>query len=370
MKATRPADAEARDGMEEASSRRPLGRALSAVGLGRFSGVYIIVLLIAVFGVWLPDTFLTTTTLRNIVNEQSVTAVLALGLLFSMSARMFDLSVGSMLGLAAILTAWLSAEQGLGVVAVIAIVLGAGLLAGLVNGVVVVGAGVDSFIATLGMSSVLLAFTVRVSDGQYLTEIPNSITSLTSSQPLGIPVLAFYVAILAILAWYVLEHTPLGRRLYATGADPDASRLAGIATAKLRFWSLVVTAVVASSAGLLLASKLGSASPDQGASYLLPAFAAVLLGSTQIHPGRVNVGGTLVALILISVGIKGLQLAGADPWVTDLFYGVALIVAVSAASISKQGVLRVWVRRTRRSRKSATGASGGGEAAGGAPNSN
>jgi ribose transport system permease protein len=318
---------------------------LKVFRLSRFSGIYLILLFILIFGLWVPDTFLTSTTLKNILSQESITAFVAIGLLFPLSVAAYDLSVGAMLGLSAMLSAWLVVDHSMSVVPVILIVLAVGVLVGVLNGILIVFVGVDSFIATLGMSSVLLAATLKVSGGQYISGIGKSFGNLATPQPLGIPILAFYLLALALVVWYLLEHTPVGRRMHATGANPDASRLAGVAVRKLRFWSLVASAVIASFAGILLASKLGSASPEQGSAYLLPVFAAALLGTTQIHPGRVNVAGTIVAFVLLAVGIKGLQLVGAESWVTQLFNGVALLVAVSAASLSKKSLRVPWRRR-------------------------
>lgn len=319
-------------------------RSLS-VSLTRFSGIYITALFILIFSLWVPDTFLTSATVKDILGSQAITAVVALGLLFSLAAGQYDLSTGSMVGASAMLTAWLTVEQGLSAAPAIAVALAFGFAIGAINALVVVGAGVHSFIATLGMSSVLLAIIQKVSDGQFLTGVPEGITSIAAHQPLGIPILAVYAVVVAIIAWYVLEHTPAGRRMHATGAGLEASRLAGVATNRIVFWSLVASSTVAALAGVLLTAKVGSASPDQSSAYLLPAFAAALLGTTQVLPGRVNVAGTMVAIVLLAVGIKGLQLAGAENWVTNLFNGLALIIAVSAANLGRVAQARRLRRR-------------------------
>lgn len=321
------------------------GSLVGKLRLGRFSGVYLILLFILIFGLWTPSTFLTSVTAKNILSQESITAIVAMGILFPLAVRAYDLSAASMIGLGSMFSAWLTVNHHVATVPAVLIVLGAGLLVGLVNATLIVFVNVDSFIATLGMSSILLAATEKLSNGQYITGIDQSFKNIAEPQPLGIPIIAFYLAALALIAWYVLEHTPLGRRMHATGASPEASRLAGVPTARLRFFSLIVSAVVAAFGGILLASKLGGASPGQGAPYLLPVYAAALLGTTQVHPGKVNVPGTIVAILLLAIGIKGLQLVGAQSWVTELFNGVALLVAISAASLSKRGLAGRWVRR-------------------------
>jgi ribose transport system permease protein len=301
----------------------------------RLSGMYIIALFIAIFAVWVPSTFLTTTTVQSILGSEAITAIIAIGLLFSLAAGQFDLSAGGMVGLSTVIVAWLTAQHGYSPESAIAIALAVGVAVGALNGLLVVGLGVHSFIATLGMSSVLIAITEKITGEEFITGVPSGITDIANPQPLGIPVLALYALVVAVVAWYVLEHTPAGRRLHAVGAGPEAARLAGVPTRKLAFASLIATSTIAALAGVFLAAEVGSASPDQGSAYLLPAFAAALLGSTQILPGRVNVAGTMVAIVLLAVGIKGLQLAGGAGWVTDMFNGVALMVAVSAANFAQ-----------------------------------
>jgi ribose transport system permease protein len=215
----------------------------------------------------------------------------------------------------------------------IAIVLLMGLTIGAVNGWLVAYVGVNSFIATLGTSSVLVAFSEIVSKYQYVGPVPAEYQDLVSGQPLGIPIVTIYMLVVALLAWYAIEHTPLGRRMHATGAGAEAARLAGISTQRHTFGAFVASGVVASLAGLLLLGKIGQVSSSVGAPYLLPMFAACFLGTTQLKPGRFNVWGTVLALYLLATGVTGLQLAGGSLWITDMFNGVALVLAVAVAVV-------------------------------------
>jgi ribose transport system permease protein len=213
---------------------------------------------------------------------------------------------------------------------VLTILIGSGV--GVVNGALVL-LGVDSFIATLGMSSILLAFTELLSGDNYVGPLPPAFESLATHSVAGIPLVTIYAFVLAFVVWYVLEHTPIGRRAYATGANPDAARLAGVRTHRHVFVSLVATAAVSAVAGVLVAARIGEVSPTLGPPYLLPVFAACFLGTTQIKVGRFNVWGTVLAIFLLATGVEGLQLAGGALWVTDMFNGVALVGAVSIAVI-------------------------------------
>ena len=153
--------------------------------------------------------------------------------------------------------------------------------------------------------------------------------------------------VLAVALWFVLEHTAVGRYLFATGGAREAARLAGVQTDRYLWGSLVTSATFASLGGVLVAMQFGSTQAQSGAPYLLPAFAAAFLGSTQFKK-RFNVWGTVFAVLVLQSGVKGLQLAGVGTtWIESLFFGVALIVAVGFSSYRKRvhGGQRRWWRR-------------------------
>lgn len=309
------------------------GRRLS-LGLDRFSGLYVWAALILLFALWVPETFLTTSNLKIVAGDQAITAMLALGIIIPLAAGVFDLSFAGVLGVSVALTAYMQSGGHSPVVAALIALVGAAAV-GAFNGYVVVHLQVNSFIATLGMSSLLAAAAYWITDGKQITDGFNStFLELGTRQVLGIP-LPFYVMLaVAALIYVVIEHLPVGRYLYAAGGNPQAARLAGVRVDRIVFGSLVASSFIAGVTGVVLAARLGTASPDIGPSYLLPAFSAVFLGSTQIKSGRVNVLGTLIAIYLLATGVKGLQLAGAPVYVNDLFNGAALIIAVALAARS------------------------------------
>lgn len=206
-----------------------------------------------------------------------------------------------------------------------------------VNGALVVRARVDPFIATIGTSSILLGVSEAVANGTTISEnIPDSFTNLGRTFVARTPVTLGYLLFVAAVLWYVLEYTPFGRRIYATGAGRDAARLAGVKTNRLIFISFVVAAVLASLAGVVYAARIGAGPPNVGANYLLPAFSGAFFGSTMIRPGRFNVLGLLVALCIVSVGINGLQLYGITFWIVDVYQGLVLVIAVVFARLRSQ----------------------------------
>ena len=309
---------------------------LVGISLTRYGGLLLLAVFIAFFSIQLPSIFLTSATFNSIVGDQSVTAILALGLLVTLAVGQFDLSAAQNLGMCAVLCSSLMVNQNMNPILAVVSTLLAGVLVGLINGVFVAIIGINSLIATLGMSSVLLAFTELVSNFQFIGPVPSGFQNAANHEVAQIPLVAFYAVALALLVWYLLEHTPAGRRAYAVGANPEASRLAGVRTTRYVFGSFVATGGLAAVAGVLVTAKIGNVAPTLGPAYMLPCFAACFLGTTQIKVGRFNVGGTVIALLLLATGVKGLQLMGNQLWVTDLFNGLALLVAVSAAVLSSK----------------------------------
>jgi len=161
---------------------------------------------------------------------------------------------------------------------------------------------------------------------------------------LGLPVYFYLMLLCALIIWYVLEHTPLGRYLFATGGNLEAARLSGLSTDTLRWGTLVASALIAGFAGLVHTWKVGTYSSSIGPGYLFPAIAAVFFGASQLK-GRPNVWGTLIALYALAFGVKGLQLtfSSGTAWIEPLFEGVSLLVAVALAS--RQGIIQVRKRR-------------------------
>jgi ribose transport system permease protein len=186
---------------------------------------------------------------------------------------------------------------------------------------------------------------VGVSGGQILsTGIPPFITGLARTQILGFGAAAWIVLAIAAIMYVVLTKTPVGRKLYATGGSEQVARMVGIRVRLMKTMVFVIAGLLAALAGVLQLGLSGAANPSFGSNLLLPAFAAVFLGSTTVRPGFFNVWGTMLAIVLLAVGFSGLSLAGAPFWVEPVFDGVALIVGVL---LSRWNVVSARMRRTR-----------------------
>ncbi|WP_157813872.1 MULTISPECIES: ABC transporter permease [unclassified Microbacterium] len=306
----------------------------------RFTLVLVLIALVAVFSVLRPETFPTYTNLTSILSSQTVLLVLAVGAMFPLIAGEFDLSVGFMLGFTAMFFAVATTQWSLPFGLAIPLVILVGAVLGTVNAILILKFGINAFIATLASGTVLQGLTLWLSAGRVVAGVPAEITAIGRAQVAGMPILVFFAAAIAVAAWFVLDRTRTGRLLYATGLGREAARLAGVKTSKLLAGSFVVSGVMASLAGMMQTANLGAANPDVGAQYLLPVFAAAFLGATAIRPGRFNVLGTVLSLLLLAFGISGLSQLGAPLWVSSVFNGLALIVAVAIAVRRRRAVTR------------------------------
>jgi ribose transport system permease protein len=308
------------------------GRAVPVYGL-----VMLTLALAVLFSVLLPDTFPTLFNLRAILSDKSVIALLALAATIPMITGKIDLTVGYGIVLWHILAISLQTRFGLPWPAAVLIVLACAALSGMLNGLLVELAQIDSFIATLGTGTVIYALAMWHSGGrQVVGELPEVFVDLAGGQFLGLPVVAFYVLAVSVVLWLVTEFTPLGRALYVIGANPKAAQLNGISVRKHVMGAFIASGLLSGFAGVLLASRLQIGQASVGLEFLLPALVGAFLGSTTIRPGRVNVWGTLVGVAILAIGISGIQQLGGAFYVEPLFNGVTLLVSIGIAGWAQQ----------------------------------
>jgi ribose transport system permease protein len=309
------------------------------LGPKRIGAVYVWVVIAIVLVLLKPDTILTSSTLTQILNNSAITGLAALALLVPLAARTFDLSIGFVMSLAGVTTAHFCAT-GMGVLPAILLGIAAALAVGLINATVVVLMRVDSFIGTLATGSIVAAFITMVTKEQDITDVKltGGFSKIGQTDIGGVTLPVLYALIVAVLLWVFLEKTTTGRRIYSVGFNPEAAKLAGIRSDRLRFASLICSAGIAGVAGIALASTIGAGSPSAGQSYLLPAFAAAFLGATQLRPGRFNSMGTVIAVLVLTTGTTGLALVLAPAWAADLFTGVVLIAALTITGAERRGL--------------------------------
>jgi ribose transport system permease protein len=288
-------------------------------------------LFILVFSLWVPGLFFTAATAHTIASEQAIDGFLAIAVLLALVTGTYDLSVGAVANLSTIVVTWLQVTEHFNVWLAIVVAVAASCVIGVVNGFIVVRLRVNSFIATLGMGTILAAVQSIVSGNTQPIPPINSVWSdLTQLNVGGFQIVFVYLVILGLITWWLLDYTPAGRYMHAVGGNPDAARLSGVKVGHWVWLSLVGSATISGVAGVLYGSQSGP-SLTYGPGLLLPAFAAVFLGSTQFKPGRFNVWGTLLSIYVLATGVQGLEYVTGVQWLNDMFNGIALILAVAFA---------------------------------------
>jgi ribose transport system permease protein len=322
-------------------TRSELSGLTTAQKIGRLTPTYglviLTVFLILLFSVMLSNTFPTLLNLRSIISDKAIITLLSLGVMIPMSAGRIDLTVGYGIVLWHILAISLQTMYGVPWMAAVLIVLVLGALMGVLNGLLVEVAKIDSFIATLGTGTVLYAIALWHTGGrQIVGVVPKDFYALSTTMVFGLPITGYYVIAIALIMWVIYEYLPIGRYLYAIGASPKAAALNGIPVRKYVMGSFIASGLLTALAGVLLAAKLRIGQASVGLEFLLPALVGAFLGSTTIKPGRVNVWGTMIGVIILAVGISGIQQFGGSFWVEPMFNGVTLIVAIGIAGYAQR----------------------------------
>ncbi|MGV1048819.1 MAG: ABC transporter permease [Solirubrobacterales bacterium] len=308
--------------------KKPLRHYLEA-----YSFLALLVLAAAFFSIWseTSETFTSAANIRTLIGSNAVIAIVAIAALVPLVCYEFDLSVGAIAGLSSIYVATVLAS-GLSVPLAIGLGIVLGLVIGLFNALLITRIGVNAVITTLGMSIIVDGVINQKSGGIAITgDIPLGFSQFGSSTWFGIPKIAFILALIALAVYYLLEHTPYGRYLYAFGSNRDAARLVGVRTKLTLGLTFLISGALSGAAGVLQVSRAGSADPKVGDTFTLPALAAAFLSAAAMKPGRYNVAGTLVAIFFLGVLNNGLNLAGSPEYVSNYVNGAALIVGVALA---------------------------------------
>jgi ribose transport system permease protein len=307
------------------------------MAISRFGVPLVAVVFFVVFSITNPTTFPTLANLQVVAASNSIGLLLALAGLAPLIGGEFDLSIGFILELSAVATAVLVGQGGLPAWAALIIVLVGGGLIGSINALLIMGVGISSFIATLGVGSLAGAASLYLTQGSILIEgIPRSLIDFGQGLVLGVPNVVG-LGLAGLLAyWFVFEHTVFGRKLLAVGLSRRASELAGINPGRMILASFVLSGTMSALCGFLVLARTGSASSGIGTNFLLPALAACFLGATSVRVGRFNPLGTGFAVLLVAIGLNGLQLIGVPGWVEPGFDGAVLLIAVGASRLAQR----------------------------------
>lgn len=303
-------------------------------------GLIIAWIVVILFFSFLPkthDVFPTLDNVASILGSQSVIAILTLALVVPLITGDYDLSVAFTMTLSSMIIAVLNVQHHWSIVAAVIVAVLAGAVVGVVNAVTILFFRIDSLIVTLGTGTFIGGVVLWMSDSNTISGVSPGLVKWVIVQRLfHVPIAFYYALVLALVMWYAIEFTPLGRRMLFVGRGRNVARLSGINVERVRLGAFIASGVISALGGVVYAGTTGAADPTSGTQLLLPAFAAAFLGATTIYPGRFNPIGALCAVFFLVTGITGFQLLGAQSFVQQLFYGGALVLAVALSQLARK----------------------------------
>jgi ribose transport system permease protein len=333
-----------------ARARTLVARLLTTAG-GRGGAIVILLALVVAFSL-AADNFLTVDNLRNILRQYSVPAILAVGQTLVIVSAGIDLSVASTAALSGSVMGVLYAHEGWPEPLALLMGLAAGFAVGAINGFVITKWRVPDFIATLGAFTAVRGVALLVTDGLPVPDytkaqegrtVPETVTTLGADSVFGIPLIAVVAGVCALIGWFILSRTTLGRSAYAIGGNREAARVSGIRVERVKWSIYVFSGLMAAIAGCMLTGRQGSANALMGEGMELQSIAAVVVGGTNLFGGEGTIGGTIIGVLIIGVLNNGLNIMGvADFW--QRVVNGSIIVAVVA--------LDQWRRRAAAARES------------------
>jgi ribose transport system permease protein len=289
-------------------------------------------ILILVFGAARPHEFLSWNNFQIVLSTLAGLAIVSGGLTVVLILGEFDLSFAAMATLSGLVSALL-VSHGMAVGLAIVLSLALGAVVGLTNGLVVAKLQVSSFIGTLAATAVLAGLGTWWAASESIPIANDFYVSLAKDKVLGVPLPAVIAIVIYAMLWLVLERTLPGRMMYATGANLEGARLAGIPTFRVRVLAFAVCSTMAALAGILLASRLSAAYQGAANPYLLEAFAAAFVGAVTLRIGQFHILGTAVGVLLLTILTNGLDILAVPSYVSQLVSGAILIISVSLAGI-------------------------------------
>ena len=278
---------------------------------------------------------LSSANITNILNQVSILAVVTVGASFVIFVGGFDLSAGAVVALAGVVAAMVVDQTGslaFGLCAGI----GTGALVGIINGVFVGYLNVSPLIVTLGALNICRGLALILADGGAIYSFPASFTEIGTARLAGIPVLALIAFAVFFAGALLLRYTTFGLNLYATGGNPTAARLSGVAVARVRVAAFAISGACCGIAGMLLCARTGGGEPTAGFLYELEAIATVVLGGAALSGGEGRLWRSVLGILLLTVLGNGLNIVGVHPHWKGVFIGAILVIAATLDAVKKR----------------------------------
>jgi ribose transport system permease protein len=303
----------------------------------RFAILVVWAALIVVYSFTEPALFPHTGTYETIFGSQQPLIFMTMALMCTIVVGEFvDLSVPAVFGFAATILPVLVVNHNWGVWPASLAAIVAAVLIGLIQGLLVVKLNVNTIVVTLGMSTLLEGVSLWMTNLSPISGMSASFGTFATKDVGGLPIDFYYGLALVALFAYILWATPLGRHLRFVGASREVSRLSGVRVDRIRLGSFIFAGLLSGIGGVIAAAALGGYDASASDTYLLPVFAAVFLSTAIFEPGRFNPLGTLIGIYFLATGILGLQLLGLQSWVSQVFYGGILVIAVTISTLLRR----------------------------------
>lgn len=291
--------------------------------------IWVLVLLCIVMAVIEPN-FISPGNLVLIIKQIAITGILGVGMTMIIITGGIDLSVGAVIALSSVCAAMFGGLETQGLPVIVPIIVGVlvGSLIGSANGALVAGFNFPPFIVTLATMMIARGIAKVISNGKPVFGLSESFKDLANGFVFRIPNLVYFVVIIMLLGYFILNKTVFGSRIYAVGGNESATRLSGINTKKIKFLVYVIGGALAGLCGVLMASRITSGSSTAAEGYELNAIAAVVIGGTSMSGGSGTLWGTLIGALIIGVIENGLDLMGVSPFYKQIIQGLIIIAAV------------------------------------------
>ena len=273
------------------------------------------------------ENFLSSDNFLNIARQVSINAIIAVGMTRVILSGGIDLSVGSVMALSGTLMAGMMVA-GVSPSAAIALGLGVGLAFGLFNGFFVAYAGMPPIIVPLATMGIARGLGLIYTGGYPIDGLPEMFAFFGRGNVLGVQTPVVIMLLVFALAYLLLDHTPIGRYIYAIGGNEEAARLSGVRVSRYKLLTYALSGLMCSIAGLVLSSRLMSGQPNSGIGFEMDAIAAVVMGGTSITGGRGSIVGTLIGALMLGVLNNGLNMMGVSPYVQNIIKGLIILFAI------------------------------------------
>ena len=299
-------------------------------------GVFLILVVEFIIFAIASDSFLTPNNILSVGRQMSFTGIAAIGMTLVMLTGGIDISVGSMLAMSGVLCAKLSADMGVPLVFAILVTVLVGALFGFVNGFYVTRLHIPALIATLATQTILKGIAYLITNAVPVKNLSDIYKFLGQGYVLGIvPVPLLVTIALYVVAWWYLDKTYLGRRVYLAGGNEEAARLSGINTKRTISSTYVLSGIFAAIAGILMASRLGSGQPSVGSGFEMDVITATVLGGISVNGGKGKVANVFVGACIMGVLANGMTMMNINQYLQWIINGLVLLFAVTMSNLRK-----------------------------------